>query len=400
MAQLTPAALRALFPATRRASYLNAAAASPIPLPVEQAVREHYQEGVEWGDLGFEAWLKRREEIRRRYARFIHARPDEVAFVPSTSFGFQVVAQVLRQRGVKEVVTLEGEFPSTTLPFLDIGMTLRVVRARPDGSYAPEDVEAAIGRRTGALAVSAVQYASGFRIDLSAVSALCRDRGLLLAVNGAQALGQIPFDVDAQGIDFLCGTSHKWLFAGYGVGLFFARKALLDQAALPMCGWLSVAAPMEMDNLVGAKLSGRGKAPWFTARGTRFRKEASALEGGCVAFGPLFGLGAALELHQQVGRDAKGRQIRALQRQLRGGLRERGFAPNSPDDPARGSGICVFPVAGRADRAVRELGRRGVMVTPRGGGIRVSTHVFNTEEDVEQLFWALQAAGVRPPTGG
>ncbi len=396
-APLTPTELRALFPATSRSAYLNAAAASPISLPVEEAVRAHYAEGVETGDLHFDGWLKRREDARRRFAAFIGATAQEVAFVPSTSFGFNVVADVLQQRGVEEIVTLDAEFPSTTIPFLSHGMRLRVVRARPDGTYWPEDVEAAIGPRTGAVALSAIQFASGFRMDLEAVARVCRSKGVLFAVNGAQALGQMAFDVAATGIDFLCGTSHKWMYAGYGVGLFFARRELLETSSLPMCGWLSVEAPWEMNNLAGAKVTGRdGDSVWFGAEGTRFRKEASALEAGCVAFGPLFGFSAALGLHEAVGMETTERHIARLQAQLRAGLRSRGFVPNRPDDAERGSGICVIPVEGAPNEVVRAMVKEGVMLTPRGVGVRISTHVFNDEADVERLFWAMEKVGVKP----
>ncbi len=396
---MTPEALRALFPAAQQNAYLNAAASSPIPLPVEEAVRAHYAEGVQTGDLHFDTWLKMREETRRGFAQFIGAMPQEVAFVPSTSFGFNVVADLLRQRGVEEVVTLEGEFPSTTIPFLAHGMKLRIVRARPDGTYAPEDVEAAIGPRTGAVALSAVQFASGFRMDIEAVARLCRAKGLLFAVNAAQAIGQMRFNVGAGGIDFLCSTSHKWMFAGYGVGVFYARREHLESGTLPMCGWLSVEEPWKMDNLAGATLTGRDAAAgggWFGAEGTRFRKEAAALEAGCVAFGPIHGFAAALRMHEAVGVDVTERHIARLQARLRAGLRARGFVPNRPDDAARGSGICVIGVEGSPNEVVRALVTHGVMLSPRGGGVRISTHVFNDEGDVEKLFWALEKAGVRP----
>ncbi len=397
MSTLTPAQVRELFPATQRISYLNAGAASPIALPVEKAISDHYREGVESGDLHFSAWLRRREDIRQAFATFIGAQPQEVAFTSSTSYGVYVVGQFLLRRGIREVVTLEGEFPSTTLPLLTQGLTLRVVRARSDGSYAVEDVEAAIGPHTGAVIVSAVQYASGFRVDLQRVSELCRARGLIFAINGAQALGQLPLRVDQVRADFLCGTSHKWLFGGYGVGLLYVRRELLESADLPIGSWLSVENPMAMNNLSGATVTGRDEGrPWFEARGTKFRREASALEIGVGSMGVLFGLGEALAIHQAVGLDTTQRHIAGLQRQLRQGLRERGFTPNAPDDPAVGSGICVIPVAGEALTAVRELLKKGVVLTPRGGGIRVSTHVFNTGEDVDKLLWAIDEVGVKP----
>ena len=397
MSTLSPAEVRALFPAAGRASYLNAAASSPIALPVEKAIADHYREASETGDLHFEAWLRRREEVRARVARLIGAGTRDVAFVGSTSWGFHLVARILQQRGVGEVVTLDGEFPSTTVPFLHLGFQLRVVRRRPDGSFSLEDIAAAVGPHTGAIAASAVQFASGFRLDLPGVSKLCRDRRLAFALNAAQALGQIPIDVRAEGVDFLCAPSHKWMMGGYGVGIFYARPEMLDEVDLPAAGWLSVEKPWAMEALPGARTTAANGERWFEARGVRIRREVPALEIGSHALGTIFGLGAGIEIIESVGIATIERHNAALQRALRAELRKRGFQPNAPDDPRRGAGICVFPVAGNARSVARELAQQGVVVSARGEGLRIATHVFNTEEDVERLIGTLDAAEIRPP---
>jgi cysteine desulfurase / selenocysteine lyase len=396
MSTFSPSDVRALFPAAQRASYLNAAASSPIALPVEKAIADHYREAVETGDLHFDAWLRRREEVRARVARFIGAATRDVAFVGSTSWGIHLAARLLQQRGVSEVLTLEGEFPSTTVPFLHLGFQLRVVRRRGDGTFCLEDIAAAVGPHTGAIAASAVQYATGFRLDLAGVSRLCRDQGLAFVVNAAQALGQVPIEVEAIGADFLCAPSHKWLMGGYGVGLFYARPEMLDEVDLPVAGWLSVDKPWAMDALAGARISPGEGEQWFEARGVAVRRETSALEIGSHAFGPIFGVGAALEILEGVGIAEIERHNAALQKLLRAGLRERGFRPNAPDDPARSAGICGFGAEGKPSSISRELARNGVFVSARGGGLRVSTHVFNTEEDVRRLLDALDALGIRP----
>ena len=397
MSTMSPSEVRGLFPATGRASYLNAAASSPIALPVEKAVVDHYREGVESGDLHFEAWLRRREEVRARLARFIGASSRDVAFVGSTSWGFHFAARLLQQRGVNEVVTLEGEFPATTVPFLHLGFQLRVVRRRSDGSFSLEDIAAAVGPHTGAIAASAVQFASGFRLDLAGVSSLCRDRGLIFALNAAQALGQVPIDVSAIGADFLCAPSHKWLMGGYGVGLFYARSEMLDGVDLPAAGWLSVDKPWAMDALAGARIAPAAPGEhWFEARGVGVRREVPALEIGSHPFGPILGVGAALEIQEGVGMTTIERHNAVLQTFLRQGLRTRGFRPNAPDEPSRYAGICVFGVEGNASRVARGLASKGIVLSARGGGLRVATHVFNTEDDVERLLSALDAEGIRP----
>lgn len=351
---------------------------------------------MERGDARYPVWAQLKTDVHARFARLLNATPAEVAFTPSTSFGFHVIAQLLKARGVEEVVTLEHEFPSTTLPLLYDGLRLRAVKARADGTYALEDLAAAMTPRTGAIAVSAVQYASGFRIDLNAVSALCRSRGLAFIINAAQGLGHVPLDVRALQADFVAGTSHKWLMAGFGTGSLFIAKKWLDEYPLPFGGWLSVQPEEQFQPWVHAVRS-EESAVAFTAKGTRFRREASALEAGAGAWVGLYAMDAALALHEAVGVANTLQHNIALQLKLRARLRSLGFTPNIPDDPAILSGICVVPVQGSPLDVVRALLREAnVATTPRGGGVRISTHVFNDEGDVERLFAAISRLGIKP----
>lgn len=392
--RLSPAHLRAMIPAATRTAYLAAAAASPLPRPVERAVADHYRELAEWGDVGFQAWLKRKEEVRAQLARFLGASPEEVAFTSSTSMGMSVAAHMLKQLGVREVVTLEGEFPSTTLPLLQQGLKLRLVPPRPDGSYPVEDVAKAVRKTTGALVASAVQYSSGYRLDLQAASKLCRSRGLYFVVNGSQALGQVPVDVARERIDILAAAAHKWVMGGYGMGIFFARRKLLKETQPPLVSWLSPKDPLRMDNVVGAKVTRSGGVK--VAQGLKLRDEAAVLEMSGPPFGLIFGLGAALDLHERMGIELIQAHIGQLQGKLREWLRSRGFVPNAPDDEAVRTGICTFNVHGQPKDVVHELAKRGVIVTARGGGVRVSTHIYNNEDDLEQFFRALESLGVLP----
>ena len=391
---IAPRDVRALFPAVQRHTWLNAAASSPIARPVSLAVEAHLADTVENGDLSFGKWLELREKLRGRIARFMGADPTTVGFVPSTSMGFSVIASLLKGKGITEVLTLEGEFPSTTLPLLHRGLTLKVVKRRPDGSYPIEDIEAALTPLTGAIALSAVQYSSGYRVDLAQIAALCQIRGLRLAINAAQALGQVPINVTSLGADFLCAPSHKWMMGGYGVGLFYARKDWHDAAHWPFGGWLSVADEDLFNPFVGAERF--DDETGFLARGTRLKAEPASLEAGGPAWSTLFALDAAMGIHEGVGVDTTRAQIVKLQTKLRADLRARGYVPNSPDDIVHLSGICTVGVDGDPDAAVRALVKAGVVTTARGGGVRISTHVFNDEDDLEKLYRALDTTGIKP----
>lgn len=390
---MTPADVRALFPSLSELVWLNAAASSPLCTPVAQAMRANIDECEHKGDLGFPKWLLQKEAVRARLAAFVGAKPHEVAFTPSTSFGFHVIAQCLKARGITEVLTLEHEFPSTTVPLLFDGLTVRGVRRRPDGSYPLADIEAALRPTTGAVAMSLVQFNSGFRVDIEGVAKLCRQKGLPLALNGAQALGHVPIDVHALGASFLSMTSHKWLGAGYGTGMLVVTDPWLD--VLPMAGWLSV----KPESLWQAfpETTRVDDAAGFTANGTKLRREASAIEGGGGMWLNCHALDAALDVHERVGVKTTLAHVHRLQATLREGLRKRGFAPNAPDAPEQSSGICVVPVQGPPEDVVRALIKaRHIVTTPRGGGLRISTHVFNTEEDVDALLTGFDAVGVKP----
>lgn len=390
--QLTPAGVRALVPAVGRFTWLNAAASSPLPSPVARARQELIAQAEAQGDLAFTAWLSDKERARGSIARFVGVRPEQLAFVPSTSFAFGAVARLLLREGVEEVLTLETEFPSTTLPLLHAGLRLRAVQRDHVGAFPVERLERALTPKTGAVALSVVQFASGFRVDLEGVAALCRAKGLRLVLNAAQGLGQVPVHFERWGVHALAAPSHKWLMGGYGTGVL----ALCDawrQDVPALAGWLSVPPELLWQPFAGARVEPGDGA--FTATGARFRHEASALEVGGATWDLYAGLAEAVALLGRVGVEAIEAHNAGLQQALRVGLRARGFLPNCPDE--RAAGICVVPVDGPpADAVARLVREANIVTTPRGGGLRISTHVFNTLDDVEALLAAVDRLGLRP----
>jgi cysteine desulfurase / selenocysteine lyase len=393
---MTPTALRDLFPLLANPStiWLNAAGSSPIATPVAQAVRAHLDDCVARGDRGYNEWAATRERLRSRLARLYGSAVRGVAFTQSTSQAFHVVGSLLWRRGVRRVLTLEGEFPSTTVPLLHLGFELEVLRVERDGSYSLAALEAALPR-VGAVALSVVEYGSGYRIDLAAIANACRARGLPLALNAAQAAGQVPIDVASLGAGFVCGTGHKWLMGGYGLGHLALQGDWLEEP-LPWAGWLSTGSADRWNAFPHSERT--PTATGFVAKGAAVRRsEAATLEGGAGGFTHHVALEAALQLVEAVGVPQIQLHIQGLQAALRLGLRARGFSPNAPDAPEVGSGICVVPVQGEVEAAVKALAAQGVVVTARGGGVRLATHAYNTHEDVERGLSAFDRLGLRPP---
>lgn len=364
-------AFRAQFPALEKQTWVNAAATSPLPLPVYEAARAHLDEVLESGDRRFGRWLEGMQQTRELLAGVLGGAAGEIAFTSSTSHSMNLVAALLRAEGIAEAVTLATEFPATTLPLLHHGVRLHFVE--PDGGrYDPARIEAAIHAGVGALVVSHVQYALGCAVDLHELGAIARRKGVRFVVNATQSLGQRPVPAAAAGADFLVATGHKWLCAGFGAGMLWVRQERLEGARFPFAGWLSMRHPERMDN-----------------RTLAYEPTARVAEMGTPAFDAPLRLGAALRLLGGVGFEAIHARILSLTDELRAGLRRLGIQPLTPDDPAIRSGITSFRVAD-PERFAQGLSERNVWASVRSGAVRISLHAYNDGADVARVLDAVE----------
>jgi cysteine desulfurase / selenocysteine lyase len=355
------------FPALSRHTYLNAGAASPIPRPVREAVERFYRELEEGGDLQWEAWLEEHERVRARVASFVGAEADEIAFTPNTTAGINLIADLVAADGA--VLADEREFPTVTLPFIHRGVVVHFLAADADGVVPAEAYAEGRGPAAATLAVSHVQFANGCRQDLEALAALKGSRHLV--VSGSQSVGAFAVDARRWGVDALACAGHKWMCAGYGAGFVFIRRSLLQQRPPRTMGWLSVENPFAFDNRAYRLLSANRR-----------------VEGGCPAFAGVFALGAAVSYLDSLGKAAIEARVLELNRLLTGRLAESGFRVLSPGGPHR-SGQTLVAVPD-PPRAVAFLAERGVQVTEKPQGLRISTHFYNSEADIERCLAALR----------
>jgi cysteine desulfurase/selenocysteine lyase len=369
------AAARALFPALKKYTFVNAAGGAPLARPVAAAGAAYYQEALTHGDAYWEQWLARLEESRAALARLLGAAPREVAFTLNTSHGMSLVAGALRGRG--SVLTMRDEFPSSTLAWLNAGFKVKFVEPR-DRRYPLKNIEAALTPDIKILVTSYVQYRTGFRQDLIALGRLCRRRRIILVVNATQALGAMPVDVKKAGIDFMVFSCFKWTMAGYGAAGLYAARRWLGKLKFPEAGWRSVAVPEQMDN---------------TAR--VMKAEAGAVEAGCVHFPCIFALGAAARLLAGLGVENIQRRIFELNDYLEAGLRARGLQTATPLERECRSGITIIKAKDPA-RAVARLEKLGIMTAARGEGIRVSLHFYNNRADLDRLLTGLGKLALLP----
>jgi cysteine desulfurase/selenocysteine lyase len=357
--------IRKQFPVTEKLAYLNSAAAGPVSRASQEAAAGYYEKMMSDGDVHWNRWLADREVIRKKIAQFINAAPEEIAFTTNTSSGMNVIVDALEDRG--EVISSELEFPVTTLPWMHRRIPVHLLSAT-DGEVRIEDVRNAMTHGTGIIALSHVQFSNGFRINPEEVGEIKGKHALV--INASQSAGAFELDVKRMKIDALCATGHKWMLSGYGSGFVYLSRELLEQSLPRSIGWLSVEHPFEMRN-----------------DEFRPRHDAAAhVELGCPHFAGIFSLGASVDLMQEIGTGNIQARVLELNRLLTARLSKNGWKILSPlqNETARSAETLVE--VEKPGEVARHLFRRGVVVTEKPQGIRVATHFFNNEEDVERLL--------------
>lgn len=358
------------FPAVSKCTYVNTAAGGPISRTAAAAGAGYYEATRDDGDVHWDEWLERVESVRERVARRIGATPPDVAFVQNTSHGLNLAARMLTGR---EVLLVEGDFPSVTWPWMQQGFDVRFAPAGADGGARLADLDEARGERTGVLALGSVHYRTGYRYDLGELSAWCREREIVLVVDATQALGAVTVDLAASPVDFLVSSAYKWLNAGYGLGIAYVHPRWRRPDAWSAVGWRSARDPYALRS-----------APLDVT------DAAFALEAGHPPFAGVFTLGAALEIQDAAGPERIVRRDAQLAHRVREGLDELGIRHLTAPDPRHRSPI-VAAVVPDPETATDRLEARGVLVSARGGTLRISTHFYNLEQDVDALLEGLRA---------
>ena len=360
--------IRKQFPVTENSTYLNAAAAGPLSRATTAAATEYYQQMMSDGDIHWDEWLEKREDVRRRVARFINAEPDEIGLTTNTSSGMNVIIDALETHG--EVISCDLEFPVSTLPWMNRRIPVHLVQSIAGGVIIG-DIRGAMNVRTGIICMSHVQYSSGFRIDLEELGNA--KGGHALVVNAAQSAGVFEIDVKRMKIDALSATGHKWMLSGYGSGFVYLSRELQERSKPRAIGWLSVEDPYgDRNNEIHLRHDAAARA-----------------ELGCPYFAGMFALGASLELIATLGMKNIEERALELNRFLTKRLNDSGWRVLSPIADERMRSAETLMEVDDPAAVVAKLAEQNIIVTKKPQGIRIATHFFNNEADVERLVLAL-----------
>jgi selenocysteine lyase/cysteine desulfurase len=369
--------IRALFPVTGRAVYLNHAAVSAPPTPTIDAIKSQLADVSENGSVNFRKWLAVRESARQLVAGMLGAHPKQVAFVRNTSDALSTVANGLGWQAGDNLVTFRHEFPSNLYPWLRVrdalGVEVRVCEEH-EGRVDIDELIQLIDGRTRIVAISQVQYASGFRADLERIGRAARAHDALLVVDVIQALGVIPTNVEAELVDVAAGACHKWLLTPEGVGFLYLSARARERIQPTLVGWTSVPNPDDYGNYEQGW--NEGTLAWETGTGP-------------VAL--VHGLEASLKLLNEVGISAIQAYLEKLTDYLCEQLQNTDYELVSSRRKGEKSQIvCIRNTAGLSPMDLyTQLRKRNIITAPRGDRLRISPHFYNTLEEIDELVKAL-----------
>lgn len=369
--------LRALFPITERALYFNHAAVSPPPITSIRAVESQLKDVHENGSINFRDWIATKEQARGLLAKLLGARPEQVAFVRNTSDALSSVANGLTWRTGDNIVTFSREFPSNIYPWLRVrdayGVEVRMCEERA-GRIDFTELASLIDHKTRVVAISHVQYASGFRMDLERLGRLARQHDALFVVDVIQALGVVPTNVEAEFIDVAAGAGHKWLLSPEGVGYLYLSDRARERVQPTLVGWISVPNPDDYFNFEQGW--NRGALAWESGTGP------AAL---------LYGFKASLELLTRFGVQNVANYLKELTDDLCERLSAKRYEVVSSRAPGEKSQIvCIRHLDGLSAMALyHQLHMKKIIVAPRADRLRIAPHFYNTPAEVERFVEAL-----------
>lgn len=347
--------------------YLNTAG-SGIVLPAGiKASQSFTQELGNNPSRVFLEWMEKELPLLRRHTtQLFHAREDEIAFLPNFSFALSAVLQGLKGK-VQNVLLYDADYPSLNLPFEVNGFRLHYIKDE-DGFHLNEEqlFEKIKKYKIELLALSHVQFLTGYKIDLQKITTFCRDQGVLFIVDGTQSMGAVPIDFGKLPADVLIGSCYKWLNGGFGSAILCVKKEFIEKYPPGVAGFGSI---------------DHSDPDWA------YHPSFKSFEPGHLSAAPLLQLEEGIKQKLEDGLESIDRHNSSLIKQLHDGLRALPYPIIGEGDLEHRLHILIFEAAKEVGEALQQ---RNISVTWRRNTIRVSPHFHNTKEEIEGLLNALE----------
>lgn len=361
------------FPVSQKYVYMNHAGVAPLSKRVQKAMVNFVQDATVNGAVNVDDWVDTIEECRDSAAELLNANSTEIAFMKNTTQGILIAANGIDWNEGDNVVTTAVEFPANVYPWWSLnqryGVETRMVPEK-DGVIHLQDLIETIDDRTRVITISHVEFASGYRNDITAIGEICQERDIWFVVDAIQSLGAIKVDVKKSKIDILAADGHKWMLAPEGAAVFYCSDSKRDRLINTNLGWAGVVNPRD-----------------FLDYDMTQKPDATRFEEGSYNSTGLYGLNAAINLLKEVKIQKIEEKILDLTDRLIIGLEQKGYKVVTPKSNSDRAGIVIFESNTYTPSELFNLLQdNNIIVAERGSGIRISPHFYNSESEVGKLL--------------
>jgi selenocysteine lyase/cysteine desulfurase len=378
---------RHLFDIPDDVAYLNCAYMSPLMKPVIEAGTAGFVRKAHPWEITPAKFFTGADEFRATAAQFVDCSADDIAIVPSASYGIATAARNLPVKRGQSILALAEQFPSNYYPWQrraeETGASLKIVAWPEDNDWTAAVLDA-LTPEVAIAALPHVHWTSGGRLDLVRIGEACRKIGAALALDLTQSLGALPFSVrDVQnGVqpDFAVAANYKWLLGPYSIGLLYVAPKWQGGSPLEE-NWIQRANARDFSSLIlytedydkGARRFDMGERSNFAVLPAAVRAMEQLLEWDVAQVSETAGV---------------------LNRQLANAAADLGFT--APAEPLRAPHYLALRRKEAFPKELPELlSKEKVFVSLRGSSIRVTPHVYNTVEDCERLIACLRRIAAR-----
>jgi len=378
---------RDLFDLPPEVAYLNCAYMSPALKTAAQAGHEGITLKSKPWEITPDQFFDQPERARSLFAQLIGSSAEQVAIVPSLSYAMAIAARNLPLQSGDEIILLEGQFPSNAYVWRELakesgGHIVTVPAPEPpspgrnDAGWTGRILEC-ISERTGIVAIPHCHWTDGGLIDLKAVSRRARAHGACLALDLTQSVGALPLDLTEVRPDMLAASAYKWLLGPYSMGFLYLDEKWLDGEPIEH-NWLSRKDSEDFAQLVNLKDD-------FAPGARRFDMGEKSL------FHTIGMAVAGLEQLNAWGVEAVAESLAKRSHEMARRARDLGFCV-LPDELRAGHYLGLSRPEGLPAELMARLREEQIYVSMRGSSMRVTPHLYNTEEEIERFFGVLESS--------
>ncbi|SIN68483.1 aminotransferase class V-fold PLP-dependent enzyme [Algoriphagus halophilus] len=372
--------VREQFPLTKSRIYMNNGTFGPSPKVVLDALQDSFEQTNTSGEYGHIA------PLRAQLADFVGIKESEISLTHNTTEGINIMVWGLPLKAGDEVLITYHEHAGNAIPWLNRAKLHGIVLKPFEPGKTREEnldlIKSLVTPKTKVIAIPHVTCTTGLVMPIQEIADFARSKGIYTAIDGAHGAGTFDLNLKELGVDFYASSYHKWVLGPNGTGFLYVREELLDQlqafqvGAYSETGYDLHQVPLELNGYVNT---------------------AHRYDYGSQSLPMIKGVVAAINFHQEIGREKIESRIRDLNQQLYDGLAEMNnqveiITPKEPE-----SRICMVsfkPKNKDYEVAYREISQEGfrIRIVPEGGinAIRISTHIYNQKSEVDSLLNAVQ----------